>query len=1798
MPITTDLNRHPYYDDFDVNKQYYRVLFKPSYAVQARELTQLQTTLQNQIEQFGDNIFKEGSIIKGCNFTELNTLNFVRVIDRPGFDPANYVGSVTEDGTEIFYELVGSSTQLRASVEAATRGFQTRFPDLNTFYIRYLNTSNSGIKVFQSGEELIIYKRTIDADGNPVGDDNTEVDRILAASSNSTGNSFGLRVSEGVIFQKGHFLFVEEQLVIVSKYTAIPDNISVGYRVEERITSFLQDADLLDNSNGSPNQNAPGADRLKLVPVLTVVNTDEVNEDPFFFTLARYVNGNAVLIRDIAQYNVLGEEMARRTSEESGDYISKPFKIQVVEKDGERKISVGPGVAYVKGYRVENRGEYQFPILDITTTDVKENQPISFDYGRFARIASGNNSISGTVDLPSYSTINLKNSSNTNIGTAIVKNITPTAVYMFEIEMGSGQSFSNVDRIEGSSGLIYVDPVIRRDDYGAFIFDSGMYSLKSVTDISLPVREKKVVNILSNTIDIQANPGEDFAVNNADIVIVDNTNINLAINSITTISNDSVLRIELVSGQVPGPTATVYFNKRIQSTEPHRKVVKETYIKSLYSSSTQSYNLGFPDVYEIVEILDVNGVDVTDSFKLISNQNDHYYDHSYMQYITGRTQPAAGLMTIKLKVFQLNASQGDYFFTINSYPNDFEADKIPYYRANNGKTYNLRDCFDFRPYVNVASGADYNVTSAASAPTISPSINLVPAFLGTPLIPALNATATADIEHYLNRNDVVALDTYGNVTLINGEESTISKKVNTDGKLVIAEIFVPGFPAISPERAVVENKPQYAVKIVSKGTKAYTMKDIERLERNISKLTYYAALNALELSTQNLNIKDENGFTRFKNGIIVDSFNDFTIADITNPDFYAGLDFTEKVLMPPVRTIPFKAVLKSNDDTTVHPNSNAPEVVTLTKDTADIPIISQPYATNSRNCVSNFYNYRGKGFMFPEYDGGPDTVTNPGVNFNIDLQSVVEDLIDNIQEFIPLTSTQSEFIGSQFVNTTVRTVGNITTTTNTFEDAFRDIQSDLVVNNTINQTSTMDFVSNAQFSPFMRARDISVGVFGLRPNTRHYVFFDKEDVNTLVSPAILTSGDDISQESVRGIRANGIQGAALTTNANGELFFIFSLPEARFYVGDRTIEIVDASVYDDIPSAATSKAFLTYRAYNFSVEKSSLTLSTRIPDIAIQQTTTERDVTRRETTVVIENRGGGGADPADPPGERGVDWDPIAQTFFIKKAMTGSSNNLFVSQLDLYFRSKSASRGVTVELREVINGYPSYQIVPFSKRRLPSRLIFTSSDGTAPTPVTFPVPIRLEADREYAFVVIPDGADPDYLIYTAKVGGTDLISGNAITQDTFDGMLFTSTNNRTWQSYQDEDIKFTLYRANFTDSSGTVTLTNDNGEFFTTTNTIGRFKKGEMVYSVKGANNAVSVTAGSYNITSSGSPALSLTYNAGDYILMEGTNVPKNVYKVIDSGANFLLLDAPVIMNASSASVDIAPVAVGNLNYFDYRKPNFISVEQSSARLGRSFAASDILYGLRSGATATIVSVDDVKLSYIQPLIARTNDSSTNVSMTGEFTLIENADSSYVLTMPFNDKTQFNARGMQLRSKSNDLSGDSKFDITLSLFNKNNPTTTPFVDIETAVILANQYNITNDAATSVRYISKVTELAEGFDAEDFRLYITGYRPVGTNIKAYIKIQNTADPIPFESADWIELDVAEGSAIFSSTANTFDFREYVYEIPAANKNLGVVTYTNESGTYETYKRFAIKIVLLSENTYRVPRVADYRGIALT
>lgn len=1790
MPINTDLNVDPYFDDFGVEKQFYKVLFKPSFAVQARELTQLQTILQNQIEQFGDNIFKEGSIIKGCNFSELGDLNFVKLTDKPNFDVRSYVGfsdTITITGQSFVrdntFELRGSVSGVTASIIAATRGFETRNPDLNTFYINYTTTS-AGNKTFQTGELLNIFKISTVEVGTNINRTEELVDSINVTSfSGALGNSFGLRSAPGVIFQKGHFLFTEEQLVVVSKYTNIPDNVSIGYLVEERIINSFQDASLLDNANGSFNQNAPGADRLKLIPVLTALPTDEADGDTTFFTLIRYTNGNAVTLRDVSQYNALGEEMARRTFEESGDYIVRDFKTKIVRRDGSLKASIGTGLAYVKGYRIENLGEILLDIDDIADTSFEErtNQAVSFNYGGYLNTID--TVTSGTLTLGDFSTVNLEDESGSIAGTARVRNITNDKIFLFDARFVGSNSIKDVERVVGNTGYITVanNSIVREASSASMIFDTGMTGVKSTSGHVIPVRTSRTLSGLSGTtITISPGAGEDFILGNDDILFVDGTNVKIDVLNNNIIGADLVLTL----GTTPSSTAEVYFNKRLVNVNPFTKIDEDLYVKCAFASSdsatTSKFNLGFPDVYEITSITDSANNDVTTSFRLRSNQKDNYYDHSYIEYIQGRPAPADGDMTVNMKAFKLNDTSGSYFFTVDSYPASFPRNKIPLYVSPSGASYNLRDSLDFRPHAEPLFPATYvDAASLATAPIVSDSstgVNLSPTFSASNEIitPALNEYGSLNYQFFFNRTDIVTIDSYGSISLVKGTESekSLPPSVISD-QIAIAEIYVPGNPALTPDEADSISKPQYRVSTRHKGTKSYKMKDIQNIEQKLDALKYYVLLSSLEAETKNLNVTDENGLTRFKNGIIVDPFNDLNIANLEDTEYNAALDFTEKSLMPSVKTFPINMIYDSSSSATIFPTEENAKVATLQRN-ADVSIIAQPYATEFRNCVSNFYSYKGVGNLVPEFDTVYDTVTNP-VNADIDLVTPFQQFSDAIQEFIPLTSTRSELIASETLNPGRRGFLGIfgrrqAQVQDTFRDTTRTVE---VTGELVNEQRVGDFVTNFSFEPYMRARDVNMYVSGLRPNTEHYFFFDERDVNVHVSPG--SAVDDADS-----VTRLGSKGDPVFSDVNGVLRAVFSLPAATFFVGDRKLEIVDVDQYASIESGGTSYSVLKYRAYNFSVEKASFTLTTRTPESFVTEVVTERNVTRR----------------GRPTGGK----DPIAQTFFTKKGMGLGSNTVFISKADLYFKRKSAINGVTVELREVVNGYPSYTVIPFSKVHLTPAQVSTSDDASVVTTVTFPAPVRLDVEKEYAIVIMPDASDPDYLIFTSKVGGTNLTPGAnlglSVVQDWGDGVLFTSTNGTAWKSYQDEDLKFNLYRHNFNASTGSVTFVNDNNEFITTQNNIGRFQVGEIVYKFETADastsSTVSVVAGNNFITGTNMDA---TYSSGDYILLDNGGANKQIFRVQSSNTSVVVSDRPA---AFTDALPAYPVTYGTLTHYDFRYPNFIILENSSANFTRKFAAPDTLYGFDSGTESTIVSVDNMEFSYIQPMIMRTDDSVTRTSLSGLFVDPNNTSNIYNKDMLFNDKTTFGETGMVVFSKSNDTDRNKSLRLTVSMTNGGNTTSSPFIDIETATLLAYQWKISNNAANTSKYVSKTVQLAEDLDAEDFKLYVTGYRPNGTNIKAFIKIQSPIDPSVFETNDWIELEITSGNNTFSSLSNTSDFREFVFEVSDTDKALGIVSYTNSFGTFEGYRKFAIKIELYSENIFKAPRLLDYRGIALT
>ena len=157
MGINTDLNVDPYYDDFAEAKQFNRILFKPAKAVQARELTQLQTILQKQVERFGSNIYKEGTIVTGINITARPDIFYVKLNDQADFtDP-----TIFDQTGKVTYTVTGGTSKLVANIFKGENGFQTQDPNLKTFYVNYIGydgtqSATTDVKEFQQGEVLTV----------------------------------------------------------------------------------------------------------------------------------------------------------------------------------------------------------------------------------------------------------------------------------------------------------------------------------------------------------------------------------------------------------------------------------------------------------------------------------------------------------------------------------------------------------------------------------------------------------------------------------------------------------------------------------------------------------------------------------------------------------------------------------------------------------------------------------------------------------------------------------------------------------------------------------------------------------------------------------------------------------------------------------------------------------------------------------------------------------------------------------------------------------------------------------------------------------------------------------------------------------------------------------------------------------------------------------------------------------------------------------------------------------------------------------------------------------------------------------------------------------------------------------------------------------------------------------------------------------------------------------------------------------------------------------------------------------
>ena len=255
MPQKTNLNISPYYDDFDKYKNFYRVLFKPGHPVQARELTALQSSLQNQVESFGSHIFKEGSMVIPGNINVDVNYSAVKLnSDHLGVDISIY-GSYL-----VGKRLRGQDSEVVAIV--------TRYENISesagftdpTVFVKYIRSGTANEVVpFTDGETLIIESSF--TYGNTTISAEDTVATLISENATSVGSAAS--VGQGVFFIRGTFVDVETNNIVLDPYTNTP-SYRIGLTISEEIISAKDDASLYDNAKGFSNYAAPGADRLKI----------------------------------------------------------------------------------------------------------------------------------------------------------------------------------------------------------------------------------------------------------------------------------------------------------------------------------------------------------------------------------------------------------------------------------------------------------------------------------------------------------------------------------------------------------------------------------------------------------------------------------------------------------------------------------------------------------------------------------------------------------------------------------------------------------------------------------------------------------------------------------------------------------------------------------------------------------------------------------------------------------------------------------------------------------------------------------------------------------------------------------------------------------------------------------------------------------------------------------------------------------------------------------------------------------------------------------------------------------------------------------------------------------------------------------------------------------------------------------------------------------------------------------------------------------------------------------------------
>lgn len=444
------------------------------------------------------------------------------------FYAGNTIQSNTTSSVGTVYSVIGSGASASPVTDGAGR-------------------VNDVLMVTQGTGYTIIPHTTIkpantsaDVNGLSISSRNYAAQVTVSTVANAVGSGYAFGVSEGVVYQKGYFLYVAPQTVVVSKYTNVPDELYVGFNTSEALVNSNIDPELLDNATGTFNEKAPGADRLLLTPNLMVLNASSVIGNTLFFPITGFSLGRPFLQNQQTSYNQIGDDMARRTYDTSGNFVLDPFilstKSSVASADEPTnfRVVIDPGEAYISGYHVKTYSNFGLDITQGTDTRITPSVQVNMNYGSYVLVKE----LGGTFQFATndyvtlYDTAKSFLSTATNfatgaissagsaIGTARMRSLvldsgtpgTPSAqyrLYLYDIQMNAGKNFRSVNSIyyNGSTYKAVADTVLALDpstsanvatlvnaNTSKMVFNVGPTSIKTVNNISYIYKNIKTAN--------------------------------------------------------------------------------------------------------------------------------------------------------------------------------------------------------------------------------------------------------------------------------------------------------------------------------------------------------------------------------------------------------------------------------------------------------------------------------------------------------------------------------------------------------------------------------------------------------------------------------------------------------------------------------------------------------------------------------------------------------------------------------------------------------------------------------------------------------------------------------------------------------------------------------------------------------------------------------------------------------------------------------------------------------------------------------------------------------------------------------------------------------------------------------------------------------------------------------------------------------------------------------------------------------------------------------------------------------